>query len=263
MHAIGDAFPFGHQYVKANFVVGEGELFTEYQHPEDYEDEEDFPDGPPPPDPGSPVVTLLGKDKSVSYFGFVNPLDVSYGSILLKLCYARLQSSYDKTGQPNTAKKAPQQKLKKDNYAAVTLSFDGACKDNPSGKAGCGWTLISDSDQSKIAEGRRYLGSSGYTNNVAEYFGLIEGLKYIRSSGIEIGILRVKGDSQLVLNQIDGSYKVRNARLRPLRSRANDMLSRHGGYILEHVERDENKDADRLANEAIALESDCVHEYWR
>jgi len=86
---IGDAFPPAHQYVKAHFIVGGGELFTEYLCPEDYEDEEDYPDGPPPPTPGSPVITFLGDSKSVSYFGFVNPLDVSYGAIMLKLCYAK------------------------------------------------------------------------------------------------------------------------------------------------------------------------------
>jgi len=86
---IGDAFPSGHQYVKAHFIVGGGELFTEYLCPEDYEDEEDYPDGPPPPTPGSPVITLLGDSKSVSYFGCANPLDVSFGAIMLKLCYAK------------------------------------------------------------------------------------------------------------------------------------------------------------------------------
>lgn len=85
---IRDAFPPAHQYVKANFIVGGGELFTEYMCPEDYEDEEDYPDGAPPPTPGSPVVTSLGDSKSISYFGFVNSLDVSFGAIMLKLCYA-------------------------------------------------------------------------------------------------------------------------------------------------------------------------------
>ena len=83
---IGDAFPYSDRYVKANFVTGEGQLFTEHLHPGDYEDEEDYPNGPPPPEPGSPIVTVTRGDKSVSYFGFVNPSDVSYGAILLKLC---------------------------------------------------------------------------------------------------------------------------------------------------------------------------------
>ena len=93
---IGNAFPLDYHYVKAHFVVGGGELFTEYLCPEDYEDEEDYPDGPPPPSPGSPVITSLGETKSVSYFGFSNPLDVSYGAIILKLCYAKTSNHVPK-----------------------------------------------------------------------------------------------------------------------------------------------------------------------
>jgi len=85
---IGDAFLFEERRVKANFICGKGELFTEHQDSEvDYDDVEEYPYGPPPPS-GSPIVTALRDHKSVSYFGFVNPLDVSYSAILLKLCYA-------------------------------------------------------------------------------------------------------------------------------------------------------------------------------
>ena len=109
---LGDAFPSDHQYVKANFVVGGGELFTEYLCPEDYEDEEDYPDGPPPPTPGSPVITSLGEAKSVSYFGFVNPLDVSYGAILLKLCYAKAPQHSPTSSKEETKKVlVPRKKL--------------------------------------------------------------------------------------------------------------------------------------------------------
>jgi len=84
---IGDAFPKDSVYTKSHFIVGEGELFTEFQDPEDYEDEEYYPDGLPSPAPGSPVVTVVRGSKSVSYFGFVNWRDVSYGGILWKLCF--------------------------------------------------------------------------------------------------------------------------------------------------------------------------------
>jgi len=79
-----DAFPFKDKYVKSHFVASKEkgeELFTEHL------DEEDYPDGIPSPSPGSPVVMNLKGARSVSYFGFVNPLDIPYGPILLKLCH--------------------------------------------------------------------------------------------------------------------------------------------------------------------------------
>lgn len=92
-----DAFLPAHEYTKAAFVESQGEggendaLFVEYVDPRDYEDESSDEDGGgrvPPPSPGSPVVCSVVGNKSVSYFGFVNPLDVSYGAIMLRLCYA-------------------------------------------------------------------------------------------------------------------------------------------------------------------------------
>lgn len=85
------AFPLSDgKYTKANFVVGGLEMFKEN------------------PFPGSPVVSSLGKTKSVSYFGFVNPSDVSYGAILLKLCYA-------KTGEGTTAETQEAKEVANDN----------------------------------------------------------------------------------------------------------------------------------------------------
>ncbi|EJK63650.1 hypothetical protein THAOC_15677 [Thalassiosira oceanica] len=87
-----EAFPFKDKYVKSHFIASKDkgeELFVEYLDPRDYDDEEDYPDGIPPPAPGSPVVMNLKGARSVSYFGFVNPLDVPYGPILLKLCHNR------------------------------------------------------------------------------------------------------------------------------------------------------------------------------
>jgi hypothetical protein len=92
-----DAFLPTHEYTKAAFVEGLGEggendaLFEEYVDPRDYEDESSDEEGGgrvPPPSPGSPVVCSVVGNKSVSYFGFVNDLDVSYGAIILRLCYA-------------------------------------------------------------------------------------------------------------------------------------------------------------------------------
>jgi hypothetical protein len=91
-----DAFLPTHEYTKAAFVESQGEggendaLFVEYHDPRDYEDESSDEEGNrvPPPGPGSPVVCSVMGNKSVSYFGFVNSGDVSYGAIVLRLCYA-------------------------------------------------------------------------------------------------------------------------------------------------------------------------------
>jgi hypothetical protein len=76
-------------YVKALFIQGTHELFMEHVNPDDYEPDSDDEDPQPPkPQPGSPVTTFIEHGKSVSYFGFVNSSDVSYGAIILRLCYA-------------------------------------------------------------------------------------------------------------------------------------------------------------------------------
>mmetsp|Transcript_8479 Transcript_8479/g.15521 ORF Transcript_8479/g.15521 Transcript_8479/m.15521 type:complete len:149 (-) Transcript_8479:239-685(-) len=145
-------------------------------------------------------------------------------------------------------------------YDEATLYFDGACKSNPDGEAGCGWVLL-DIWNEKIAEGRKYLGSSGYTNNVAEYFGLLEGLKFLRDSDIEVEHLVIRGDSELIINQIDGSYRVKSRRLRPLKSRAMRLLGAFNNYEVECVDRDNNSDADKMANHAINYGNDVTEFY--
>jgi hypothetical protein len=84
-HILGQyAFPFESKYTKCNFVEGNGhELFAEL-----VEDDSEDDDPPPVPQPGSPVIVSSVGGRCVSYFGFVNGLDVSYGAIILRLCYA-------------------------------------------------------------------------------------------------------------------------------------------------------------------------------
>lgn len=90
-----DAFPFETKYTKALYVSGEEELFMEHVSPDDYEtsDSEVENDPVPDPAPGCPVVTHIDGVKSVSFFGFVNDLDVSYGAIIHRLCYAAYHNS--------------------------------------------------------------------------------------------------------------------------------------------------------------------------
>lgn len=96
------------------------------------------------------------------------------------------------------------------------------------------------------AEGQ-FLGHT--TNNVAEYRALLLGLE----RALELGVkrLEVRADSELLIKQLKGEYRVKNAGLRPLYEQALTLLRRFEDARLEHVRREHNVEADRLANEGI------------
>jgi ribonuclease HI len=93
----------------------------------------------------------------------------------------------------------------------------------------------------------RYIGTA--TNNQAEYRALIAGLE----AGLRLGAeeARIKLDSELVVKQLKGQYRVKNTDLKPLYLKASELLSGFQKYSLVHVLRDQNKEADRLANLAL------------
>lgn len=138
-------------------------------------------------------------------------------------------------------------------YREAVLQFDGACQTNP-GEGGAGYVLIDDYGDT-ILEGRYYIGSD-CTNNVAEYFALIQGLKQLRDSQHQIGRLIIQGDSELVINHLLGVYRVKSSRLRPLYHRTKELVSRcqsNGvfvSYEFQHIYREDNERADDLANDA-------------
>lgn len=139
-------------------------------------------------------------------------------------------------------------------FARATLRFDGACQPNP-GEGGAGYVIFNDNNGNTIVEGQHYVGDD-CTNNVAEYFGLIEGLKRLRDSSHDIGHLSIEGDSELVINQLRGFYRVNSPRLRPLVQRARQLLNACEGkvfdsYDFSHIGRDYNARADQLAKDAI------------
>jgi ribonuclease HI len=98
-----------------------------------------------------------------------------------------------------------------------------------------------------VAELYGYLGRA--SNNVAEYQALIHALKY----ALDRGARRVKvfSDSELVVRQISGQYRVKHPDMIPLHGKARGLLSRFEEASLSHVRREQNKDADRLANQAL------------
>lgn len=122
---------------------------------------------------------------------------------------------------------------------------DGASRGNP-GDAGCG-AAICDENGALVKEFSRYLGHT--TNNVAEYEGLLRGLDAL----IELGRkrIRVQSDSQLLVRQLNGEYRVKDAKLKVLYQRAQTLLRQFDSCRIVHIYREINKVADRLANRGI------------
>lgn len=129
--------------------------------------------------------------------------------------------------------------------AVLNLYTDGACRGNP-GYGGAGAVLI-DEKGNTIATVRKFLGLC--TNNVAEYTALILGLEEALKR--QCRQLHIFLDSELVVKQINGAYRVKNNRLKILMQDVKRLLSSLDEYTVEHVDRNQNHIADRLANEAI------------
>jgi ribonuclease HI len=131
----------------------------------------------------------------------------------------------------------------------LVAHVDGGSRGNP-GPAGYG-VVIEDQHRTRIAEFGRYLGH--HTNNFAEYSGLIAALSYTVDH--KHSALRVRSDSELMVRQMNGVYKVRSPELRPLYEQARSLARRLKWFRIEHVRREHNAEADRLANEAMDREA--------
>jgi ribonuclease HI len=131
------------------------------------------------------------------------------------------------------------------NAAAYRANIDGGSRGNP-GPASYG-VVIRDPRGQIVAKLKKYIGRM--TNNVAEYYGLIAALDYAQSHGIRG--LRIESDSELLVKQMRGQYKVKSPELRPLFERARKMLQSFESFRIDHVYREQNAEADALANEAL------------
>ncbi|MBI3663568.1 MAG: reverse transcriptase-like protein [Acidobacteria bacterium] len=129
--------------------------------------------------------------------------------------------------------------------ALHTAHIDGAARGNP-GPASYA-VIVRRPDGSLLKEIGKYIGRA--TNNVAEYYGLVAALDFAATAGI--AHLRVLSDSELLVRQMQGLYKVKNVDLRPLFERAKKLAAGLAYFSLEHVRRELNRDADRLANLAL------------
>ena len=129
--------------------------------------------------------------------------------------------------------------------AAITAHCDGGARGNP-GPAGFG-AQITDSEGNVLAELSEFLGIR--TNNFAEYSGLLASLQYALDH--HHTSLRVISDSELMVKQIQGRYKVNSPDLKPLWQEAKNRIARLQHFEITHALRHKNKAADRLANQAM------------
>jgi ribonuclease HI len=129
--------------------------------------------------------------------------------------------------------------------AAYQANVDGGSRGNP-GPAAYG-VVVRNPRGEIVVRLKKYIGNS--TNNVAEYFGLIAALDYAQNHGIRA--LRVESDSELMVKQMRGQYKVKSEELKPLFERAKKMSQTFESFRISHVYREQNKEADALVNQAL------------
>lgn len=125
------------------------------------------------------------------------------------------------------------------------LHFDGGSRGNP-GPAAYGWVLYDPDGEERESDGV-VIGHA--TNNVAEWTGLLRGIEHALAR--DVRKLSIRGDSELVVKQVTGAYRVKNAALKPLAEQVATLLRRFDSYDVRHVYRDENARADQVANEAM------------
>ena len=135
----------------------------------------------------------------------------------------------------------------------ITAYIDGGSRGNP-GPAGYGVQIV---DESGTVVAELYGALDNTTNNVAEYNGLLAALAWAVDQGHRA--LHIRSDSELLVKQLRGEYRVKNPGLQPLYQDARALIGRIGRVSFEHVRREFNKEADRLANlamdEAAAVKS--------
>ncbi|HTV54687.1 MAG TPA: ribonuclease HI family protein [Terriglobia bacterium] len=132
--------------------------------------------------------------------------------------------------------------------------IDGASRGNPGPAAAA--VVITTADGRRVASFAKYLGRT--TNNFAEYQALLAALQY--GVGREQRHIRVQSDSELLVRQILGSYKVKSSDLKPLHHRALEMIREFENFSIKHVPREQNREADRLANRALDFGGDIPPE---
>ncbi len=132
----------------------------------------------------------------------------------------------------------------------ITVQVDGGSRGNP-GPAAAAF-IITDNNKNQLFAKALYLGKT--TNNVAEYTALVKALE--AASQIDAEQITILSDSELLVKQINGQYKVKSQQIKPLFRQALDLLATFKNYDLRHVSREKNKNADQLVNQALNLGRD-------
>jgi ribonuclease HI len=127
----------------------------------------------------------------------------------------------------------------------VTVNVDGGARGNP-GPAAIG-AVVRGSDGEVLEEHGERIGRA--TNNVAEYRALLLGIELAAVHGA--GELELVGDSELIVRQVEGRYKVKDATMRELHAEVKRALRPFASWSIRHVRREQNADADRLVNAAL------------
>lgn len=121
---------------------------------------------------------------------------------------------------------------------------DGASSGNP-GPSGYGYIILDENDN-VVRSSSKFIGHS--TNNIAEYLGLYNALKEV--SNLDPDFIEIFLDSELIVKQIKGEYKVRNEKLKEIYKKIVEILENYN-YTITHISRQLNKNADKLAKDAI------------
>ena len=173
----------------------------------------------------------------ISYFPYLKPQEIR--EMLLET------ADYLAPEEKKAAEEVLQDRQIQTKSGFISIYTDGASRGNP-GEAGAGFVIFNEQND-EIATGSKYLGQC--TNNVAEYQALILGLKEAGKTGNRQISLFL--DSQLIVRQIQGKYKVKNVGLKPLFAKVRRLLDQFDSFQISHVPRNLNKRADELANQGI------------
>lgn len=134
----------------------------------------------------------------------------------------------------------------------ITIFTDGGSRGNPGPAAGA-YVLVDDNGKTVAGKGV-FLGKT--TNNVAEYTGMLEGIKAAQTMGVKE--VKLFSDSELMVKQIKGIYRVKSPHLKIIHTEIMQLLETFDKWQIKHVYRENNEDADKLANDAMDKKSDVV-----